>query len=74
MVLTAYDPDPSDPHHIGFLDPDPQKYTDRRILICLLSIYFIGFHHPCFSTKLNNLKNIFQEFIKIHIQQGCMQS
>ena len=30
---SAQDPDPLDPQDFGFLDPDPQKYTDPRIRI-----------------------------------------
>ena len=29
----AWDPDPLDPQHIGFLDLDPEKYEDPRIRI-----------------------------------------
>ena len=35
VVTSAQDPDPDllDPQDFGFLDPDPQKYTDLRIRI-----------------------------------------
>ena len=37
MKQGAWDPDPLDPQHIGFLDPDPgrdpEKYEDPRIRI-----------------------------------------
>ena len=29
----AYDSDPLNPQHFGFLDPDPQMYADPRIQI-----------------------------------------
>ena len=29
----AQDPDPLDPQHLGFLDPDPEKYADPRMPI-----------------------------------------
>ena len=33
ISTSAYDSDPLDPQHFGFLDPDPQKYAYLRIRI-----------------------------------------
>ena len=31
FYISAQDPEPLDPQHLGFLDPDPEKYADPQI-------------------------------------------